>query len=116
MSAIEVRGSVGSRATAEKPIDGAWLRRAGPALLAHPGLWATGLVQLRRLAAPRWWRRSPYLPLPDPAYLNFRLETMYGGRRPPQPEPEDLVAYLHWCKIQRLLAGGGSRTRRPKRR
>ena len=62
----------------------------------HPGLWVTALVQMGRLAAPGWWRRSPHLPLPDPAYLRFRLQTAYGDDR--DPEPEDVVTFLHWCR------------------
>ena len=49
-----------------------------------------------RLARPRWWRRPPFLPLPDPDYLRFRLETQYGAAG--RPEPDDLVAYLEWCR------------------
>ena len=48
------------------------------AVAGHPGLWATGLRQVWVLAGPGWWRRPPFLPLPDAAYLRFRLETAYG--------------------------------------
>lgn len=71
------------------------------AVARHPGLWPTALGQARRLAPAGWWRRRPHLPLPDPAYLRFRLETQYGGDRP--PEPADLVAYLRWCRAFRHL-------------
>lgn len=66
-------------------------------LLGRPDLWWTALRQWRRLAVPAWWRRAPFLPLPDPDYLAFRLQTQYGeaGR---VPEPGDLVAYLEWCR------------------
>jgi len=38
------------------------------------------------------------LPLPDPGYLRFRMQTAYGdtGARP--PDPHDLVTYLRWCR------------------
>jgi hypothetical protein len=49
------------------------------------------------LARPGWWRRPPFLPLPDRAYLRFRLVTAYGGDGRP-PTPDDLIAYLRWCK------------------
>jgi hypothetical protein len=67
------------------------------AVAVRPRLWAVAVVQARRLAAPGWWRRWPPLPLPDPAYLRFRLQTAYGdtGRG---PAPEDVVAYLEWCR------------------
>ncbi len=72
-----------------------WLP-ATAAVLARPGLWATALRQGRRLAAPGWWRRRPFLPAPDPDYLRFRLETQYGAGG--GFEAADLVAYLDWCK------------------
>lgn len=70
------------------------------AVLVRPWLWATAARQVMVLAPPRWWRRPPYLPLPDPAYLAFRLETMYGQRARP-PQPGDVVAYLRWCRMHR---------------
>jgi len=67
------------------------------AVLRHPTLWTTALRQLFRLAPNGWWRRAPFLPLPDAAYLKFRLVTAYGGSGG-DPQPKDLVAYLHWCR------------------
>ncbi len=73
------------------------------AVLRRPGLWSTAVGQLFRLAAPGWWRRRPFLPLPDPDYLAFRLQTMYGDPAH-RPEPGDVVVYLDWCrKYRRLL-------------
>jgi len=34
---------------------------------------------------------------PDPAYLKFRMITMYGDGHA-QPRFEDLVTFLRWCK------------------
>jgi hypothetical protein len=73
-----------------------WLVGTVAAVAARPTLWATAVGQVRRLAAPGWWRRRPFLPLPDPDYLRFRLTTAYGDDR--RPEPEDVVTYLQWCK------------------
>ncbi len=69
---------------------------AAAAIAAHPSLWATAIVQGWRIARPNWWRRPPFLPVPDPEYLRFRLQTAYGddGRF----EPRDLVTYLRWCR------------------
>jgi hypothetical protein len=75
----------------------AWLVRAGLALAAHPRLWGTAVRQVLRLAPAGWWRRSPYLPLPDRQYLHFRLVTAYGGQGG-APRPGDVVTYLHWCR------------------
>ena len=50
------------------------------------------------LAQPGWWRRPPFLPLPAPDYLRFRLETAYGGAGDGPIDPGDLVTYLRWCR------------------
>ena len=66
------------------------------ALARRPALWGTACSQTFRLAAPGWWRRAPFLPLPTADYLAFRLETQYGNDQP--PKPADVVTYLHWCR------------------
>lgn len=73
-----------------------WWWKAARALLTRPDLWVVAVTQLFALARPGWWRRPPFLPLPSSSYLRFRLQTAYGDAR--EPEPEDLVNYLHWCK------------------
>ena len=78
------------------------LRGVVTAVLARPWLWPVAVRQGLALAAPGWWRRPPYLPRPDPAYLAFRLETMYGDRARP-PVPEDVVVYLQWCRMHRRV-------------
>ncbi len=75
------------------------------AVAARPRLWGTALRQLWLVARPRWWRNRPFLPLPDPEYLRFRLETQYGPRG--EPAPADAVAYLEWCRS--LRAGAPTR-------
>lgn len=70
------------------------------AVAVRPQLWWTAIVQVFRLAAPGWWRRRPFLPTPDPDYLAFRLQTMYGDAAH-QPEPDDVVVYLEWCRSYR---------------
>ena len=75
-----------------------WVR-AGVAIAVRPPLWPTALRQTGRLARADWWRRPPFLPRPDPAYLAFRLETQYGAPDA-QPVPADVVAYLRWCRVQ----------------
>jgi hypothetical protein len=71
-----------------------WVRSI-VAVAARPRLWTTAIRQARRLARPGWWRRAPFLPLPDRDYLAFRFTTQYGSAA---PEPHDLVAYLEWCR------------------
>lgn len=80
-----------------------WVAVAG-ALLRRPRLWGTAVAQVGRLADPGWWRRAPYLPVPDADYLRFRLETQYGSDH--EPEPADVVTYLHWCREYGQLGVG----------
>lgn len=75
-----------------------WLLPAVPALLRRPGLWPTALRQAVRLAPRGWWRRPPFVPRPDPDYLKFRLVTMYGGDGDAPLDPDDLIAWLVWCR------------------
>jgi hypothetical protein len=53
-----------------------------------------------RLAPNGWWRRAPFLPLPDRRYLQFRMETQYGDAMH-RPEANDVVTYLSWCRSLR---------------
>ncbi|MDE0116800.1 MAG: hypothetical protein OXT07_09290 [bacterium] len=55
-------------------------------LLVHPSLWTTAV----RLG----WRLRLF---PDPAYMKFRMVTMYGDAEA-LPRAEDLITYLRWCK------------------
>ncbi len=76
---------------------GRWVLRAALAVARRPSLWAVAVAQVGRLASPGWWRRRPYLPLPDEEYLRFRVQTAYGDpeRGPP---PGDVISYLRWCR------------------
>jgi hypothetical protein len=82
-----------------------WVRVAA-AVVARPRLWGVAAGQARRLAPPRWWAQPPFLPVPDRAYLRFRLMTAYGGEGRGAPEPSDVVAYLGWCRSWRGDLGG----------
>jgi hypothetical protein len=81
---------------------GFWVRAAF-LVLARPHLWATALRQAGRLARPGWWRRPPFLPRPDPRYLEFRFETQYGGDG--RADPRDVVTYLEWCRAMAVERG-----------
>jgi hypothetical protein len=72
------------------------------AVAVRPALWPVAVRQALVLARPGWWRRWPPLPVPDPAYLRFRLRTVYGHPSRP-PRPADLLAYLDWCRDFRRL-------------
>ncbi len=73
-------------------------RAAVVAVLRHPSLWWTALRVLVRLVPRGWWRVRPHLPIPDAAYLRFRMVTAYGGDGTAPADPEDLVTYLRWCR------------------
>ncbi len=73
--------------------------RAVAALAGRPELWATGIVEYRRLVPDGWWRRRPFLPVPDAEMLAFRATTQYGDPEHP-PEADDLIAWLRWCKAE----------------
>ena len=72
--------------------------------MVRPWLWLTAARQVLALARPGWWRQRPYLPVADPDYLAFRLETMYGDPAR-SPDPGDVLAYLRWCRMQRRGLG-----------
>ncbi|MEZ5261321.1 MAG: hypothetical protein R2755_05975 [Acidimicrobiales bacterium] len=77
----------------------------------RPGLWPAGLRQLRSMAAPGWWRRPPFLPLPPADYAAFRAQTMWGGAGvlPSGPETsvtaDQLVHWLAWSGEERRARG-----------
>lgn len=92
-------------------------QRSGPS--GHPewpsyrGSWPalTGRLALRGLANPRvgldllrtawafrrrnWWRAAPFLPLPDRAYLRWRMYTAYGAEDA-VPPADDVVRFARW--------------------
>lgn len=43
----------------------------------------------------RWWRVAPFLPLPDPTYLRWRMFTAYGEEEA-VPPVEDVIAFARW--------------------
>ncbi len=81
---------------------------AAAAVAVRPPLWPTAARQAVRLARPGWWRRPPFLPVPDRDYLAFRLEAQYGDPVA-RPDAADLVGYLRWCRAEdRFLARRGA--------
>lgn len=93
------------RTEADPILDGRWLAGAVLAVAARPTLWATAVRQVLVLAGPGWWRRPPRLPVPDAAYLRFRLVTAYGADGA-TPTVDDLVTYLHWCRAWPRIVDG----------
>ena len=66
------------------------------AVLIRPHLWFPAIRQLLRAVPAGWWKRPPFVPIPDRAYLRFRLETAYGTHD--RPQVGDVVRYLEWCR------------------
>ncbi len=68
------------------------------AVARRPRLWPTAARVGASLVPRGWWRRAPFLPLPDRRWLHFRLVTAYGadGRGP--VAADDLVTWLDWCR------------------
>jgi hypothetical protein len=102
-----VRETSSSGEPAPKRADGRlrmWAAAAG-AVLRRPSLWGTAVREVRVLAPPGWWRTPPFLPVPDRAYLRFRLETAYGDQRH-GPEARDVVTYLRWCRAWPHVVSG----------
>jgi hypothetical protein len=78
------------------------VRRTFTACARRPSLWGIALVEWRRMTPAGWWRRRPFLPVPDRDLMRFRMQTQYGDPDHP-PEPDDLVTWLQWCKRMRAL-------------
>jgi hypothetical protein len=72
-----------------------WFQCIG-AVLVRPRLWFTAVRQLVRAMPHDWWQRPPHLPVPDRAYVRFRLETAYGANA--EPVVADVLRYLEWCR------------------
>ena len=73
-------------------------------LLPRPWLWPTAVRQLVRFAPDGWWKRAPFLPVPDRALLEFRGTTQYGDPAHPA-DAEDLRAWLEWCRAEHRRVG-----------
>jgi hypothetical protein len=78
-------------------------RTMGVVLAKRPHLVPAAVRLGVNLVPRRWWRRRPFLPLPDPDWLAFRMEVAYGdaGAIPPA---EDLADYLEWTRQMRMLS------------
>ena len=42
-----------------------------------------------------WYRRAPFLPLPDPAYLRWRMYTAYADEQA-IPPADDVMRFARW--------------------
>lgn len=43
----------------------------------------------------RWWSTAPFLPVPDPVYLRWRMHTAYADEAA-VPPVDDVVRFARW--------------------
>ena len=43
-----------------------------------------------------WYRRFPFIPVPSPEYVRWRMKTAYG-RDDAVPPADDIVRYARWA-------------------
>jgi len=65
------------------------------AVVRRPRLWSTAAGAAFAFAPAAWWRRRPFLPLPDAEVMRWRTATAYGSSDA-AVDPADVVAYLEW--------------------
>lgn len=70
------------------------------AVAARPRLWPAALRQARAMVPPGWWRRRPFLPVPDRDWVRFRMTTAYGDAGA-GVDVEDLLTWLAWTATTR---------------
>ena len=72
------------------------LRLAARAVV-RPVLAADLLRVAWRFRTRGWYRRFPFLPLPDRTYVAWRMYTAYGDRAA-VPPLDDVVRYVRWAR------------------
>ena len=70
-----------------------FLRRPDEAVIVARAGW--------RLRRREWWRKAPFLPVPDPTYWSFRMTTAFGGNAAAALVPGEIVAAARWSLRQR---------------
>ena len=73
---------------------GLMLRLAGRALV-HPALAVDLLRVAWRFRRRGWYRRFPFVPVPSPRYVRWRMYTAYGDEQT-VPPIDDIVRYARW--------------------
>lgn len=64
--------------------------------LIDPSVGADLLRVAWRLRRREWYRRPPFLPLPDAEYVRWRVYTAYG-HGDMTPPAADIVRYARWA-------------------
>lgn len=63
--------------------------------ISHPLLAAEAVRFALATSAPGWFRKPPFLPVPEPEYRDWRLITAYG-RTGHLPSPVEVEDFLRW--------------------
>ena len=63
----------------------------------HPSLALDLLRVAWRFRSRGWYRRPPFLPLPDRTYLAWRMHTAYGDHHA-VPPVDDIERYARWAR------------------
>jgi len=74
--------------------------RMARVVLANPRLLPALLGLAWVMRPDGWYRRWPFVPLPDPSYLKWRMETAYGSSDA-VPPLSDVAHYLAWSRRMR---------------
>lgn len=61
----------------------------------NPRLAVDLLRVLWAFRARQWYRRPPFLPLPPPEYIRWRMYTAYGDEAA-VPPVEDVIRFARW--------------------
>lgn len=69
--------------------------RLGRRALISPRLARDLLAAAWAFRRRGWWRRPPFLPLPDRAYLRWRMYTAYADEHA-VPPAEDVIRFARW--------------------
>ena len=78
---------------------GSWTKLVGALTWRAVRNPRTAVALLRvgwRFRARGWYRRFPFLPMPDRQYLRWRMYTAYGNEEI-VPPADDVVRYARWA-------------------
>ncbi len=81
----------------DKPNWNKWIKSVMVAVAEKPGLIFPAIYQLYILSPESWYRKYPFLPLPDKRWLRFRMETAYGDPCY-VPNPREIAKFLDWTR------------------
>jgi putative NIF3 family GTP cyclohydrolase 1 type 2 len=81
-------------------LKGVWPKGLARYLAHHPSDVAPVLSSAWVMRRSQWWRIKPYLPIPDPAYWEFRVSTANGSLGS-DVSPEAVVAAARWSRLER---------------